>query len=60
MLSKAFYMHFINDGLGHVPTEMTISAPVEMVIDDHAFGRANDSIVTMLKGACERFGVRVN
>ncbi len=60
VLRKAFYVHLINNGFGHVPAEMAISAPVEMVVNNDTFGRADNSITALLKGTGESLSVGVN
>ena len=43
-LGKAANMQLIDDRFGKIPPQVTVALPIELVVDDDTFGRANNAV----------------
>ena len=59
-LGEAANMHLVDDRLADVTSNVAITVPVKIVIDDHTLGRTNDSVAPFLKFSSQCLGVRID
>ena len=59
-LGEAADVHLVDDRLGELAAEVAVALPVELVVDDHALGRADDAVVGRQEMAGQGLGVGVD
>src|SRR5262245_10031095 len=57
---KAADVRLVNDRLGNAVPQVTVPSPIEVVIDHHALGWANDAVLGQLEASGQGLGIRID
>ena len=57
---EAADVHLVDHGFGQLAAQVPVPLPIEAVVDDHAFGRADNAVVGSQKLAGQRAGIRID
>ena len=60
ILRETANVHLVDDRFREITADVAVAFPVEQVVHDDTFGRADDAIGRRKKGSRERLGVRIN
>ena len=59
-LCKSTDMCFVNDGFGQIAIQMSVTLPIEVLIDHHAFRGPDDTVVAGLKRTGQRLRIGID